>query len=61
MKTNAAKLTISESRPGSKSHGKDNLKSLSLAELEKKLGSSPDGLTQAEAQNSADPVWAQRD
>jgi H+-transporting ATPase len=30
---------------------KDDLKTLPLAEVEKKLGSSPDGLTQAEAQN----------
>jgi H+-transporting ATPase len=36
--------------PESKPDGKDNLKSLPLPELEKKLGSSPDGLTQAEAQ-----------
>jgi len=33
-----------------KSATKDDLKSLPLAEVEKKLGSSPDGLTQAEAQ-----------
>jgi len=35
-----------ESKPGSK----DDLKSLSMPELEKKLASSPDGLSQAEAQ-----------
>src|SRR5277367_4252969 len=33
-----------------KSDGKDDLKTLPIAEVEKKLGSSPDGLTQAEAQ-----------
>ena len=33
-----------------KPDAKDDLKSLPLAEVEKKLGSSPDGLTQAEAQ-----------
>ena len=38
------------SKPGSKPNAKDDLKSLPLAEVEKKLGSSPDGLTQAEAQ-----------
>ena len=38
------------SKPGSKPNQKDDLKSLPLAEVEKKLGSSPDGLTQAEAQ-----------
>ncbi len=40
----------SEARAGSTSGAKDDLKSLPLAEVEKKLGSSPDGLTQAEAQ-----------
>ena len=39
-----------ESRPGSKPDAKDDLKSLPLPEVEKKLGSSPDGLSQAEAQ-----------
>ena len=34
----------------SKPTAKDDLKSLPLSEVEKKLGSSPDGLTQAEAQ-----------
>jgi len=36
--------------PGSKPNTKDDLKSLPLAEVEKKLGSSPDGLSQTEAQ-----------
>ncbi len=39
-----------KSETGSKPLGKDNLQTLPLAEVEKKLGSSPDGLTQAEAQ-----------
>ena len=39
-----------ESKPGSKPNAKDDLKSLPLPELETKLGSSPDGLSQAEAQ-----------
>ena len=38
------------SETGSKSIGKDDLQTLPLAEIEKTLGSSPDGLTQAEAQ-----------
>ncbi len=38
-----------ESKPGSKPDSKDDLKSLPLAEVEKRLGSSPDGLTNAEA------------
>ncbi len=39
-----------KSETGSKPVGKDDLQTLPLAEVEKKLGSSPDGLTQAEAQ-----------
>ena len=39
-----------QSRLGSKPVGKVDLQTLSLAELEKKLGSSPDGLTQADAE-----------
>ncbi len=41
---------IPESQAGSKSNAKDDLKSLSMPELQAKLGSSPDGLSQAEAQ-----------
>ncbi len=40
----------SKSQPEQTPDPKDDLKSLPLAEVEKKLGSSPDGLTQAEAQ-----------
>ncbi len=39
-----------KSGTGSKTIGKDDLQTLPLAEVEKTLGSSPDGLTQAEAQ-----------
>jgi len=49
MKPNSAQPKGPESKPGSKPSAKD-LKSLPLAEVEKKLGSSPDGLTQAEAE-----------
>ncbi len=53
-----AKPTAPASKPGAKPDAKpeaksapqDDLKTLPLAEVEKKLGSSPDGLTQAEAQ-----------
>ena len=38
------------SKPGSKPDARDDLKFLPLAEVERKLGSSPNGLTQAEAQ-----------
>jgi H+-transporting ATPase len=41
---------VPESRPGSKSGAQDDLKSLPLPEVEKRLESSPDGLSQAEAQ-----------
>ena len=37
-------------KPESKDGSKDDLKSLPMPELQKKLGSSPDGLSQAEAQ-----------
>ncbi len=53
-KSAESKLRVSEAQPESKSNpkpdAKDDLKSLPLAEVEKKLASSPDGLTQAEAQ-----------
>ena len=49
MKRNADQPEASKSEPGSKPDSKEDLKSLPLAEVEKKLGSSPDGLTQAEA------------
>ena len=39
-----------ESKLGAKPNVADDLKSLPIPEVEKKLGSSPDGLTQAEAE-----------
>ncbi|MGB7630767.1 MAG: plasma-membrane proton-efflux P-type ATPase [Candidatus Deferrimicrobium sp.] len=50
MKPNSGQPKAPESKPGSKSNPKDDLKSLPLAEVEKMLESSPDGLSQAEAQ-----------
>ncbi len=50
MKPNTDKPKVSGPNPGSKPNAKDDLKSLSMTELQAKLGSSPDGLTQAEAQ-----------
>ena len=47
MNTNDDK---SEAKPGPKSASKDDLKTLPMSDVEKKLGSSPDGLSQAEAQ-----------
>ena len=50
MKPKAGQPGAPDPDPGSKPDAKDDLKSLPLAEVEKRLGSSPDGLTQAEAQ-----------
>jgi len=41
---------VTENKPGSKPDAKDDLKSLPISELQAKLGSSPEGLSQAEAQ-----------
>ena len=45
----------------SKSEVKEDLKSLSLPELQAKLGSSPEGLSQAEAQRRLSQYGSQRD
>jgi len=50
MKPNTDQPTVPESKPGSKPDAKDDLKSLPMAELQEKLGSSPDGLSQDEAE-----------
>ncbi|MGA2292710.1 plasma-membrane proton-efflux P-type ATPase, partial [Bradyrhizobium sp.] len=50
METNVAQLDAPGSRQNAKLDSEDDLKSLPLAEVEKKLQSSPDGLTQTEAQ-----------
>ncbi len=50
MKPNNDQPKVPESKPGSKPDAKDDLKSLPIAELQAKLGSSPDGLSQAEAE-----------
>jgi H+-transporting ATPase len=50
MKPNTDQPKTPESKPGSKTETKDDLKSLPMPELEKKLASSPEGLSQAEAQ-----------
>jgi H+-transporting ATPase len=47
---NLAQPTLPEAKPGSRPAAKDDLKSLPLAEVEKNLASSAEGLTQAEAQ-----------
>ncbi|MFZ0641223.1 MAG: plasma-membrane proton-efflux P-type ATPase [Candidatus Acidiferrales bacterium] len=49
-KSNVDQTKAPESKAGSKPDPKDDLKSMPLPEVEEKLGSSPDGLTQAEAQ-----------
>ena len=50
MEPNADQPKAPESKPGSKPESKDDLKSLPMPEPQAKLGSSPDGLSQAEAQ-----------
>src|SRR5208283_3150676 len=50
MELNVGQPKAPATKPGSKPDVKDDLKSLPLAEVEKKLGSSPNGLTQAEAE-----------
>jgi len=49
MNSSPAHPKPAKSEPAPTPDAKDDLKSLPLAEVEKKLGSSPDGLTQAEA------------
>ena len=49
-KANADQLKAPVSKAGGKPAAQDNLKSLPLPKVEKKLGASPDGLTQAEVQ-----------
>ena len=61
MEPNADQPKAPESKPGAKPDAKDDLKSLSMPELQAKLGSSPDGLSQAEAHDTADPIWTERD
>ena len=58
MKPNADKP---EAKPESRPEAKDDLKSLPMPELQAKLGSSPDGLSQAEAQvglHECERAWA---
>jgi len=50
MKPNNKRPKAPESKPGLKTKMNDDLKSLSLPDLEKRLGSSPDALTKAEAE-----------
>jgi H+-transporting ATPase len=47
---NAGRPKTAQSKPASTPHADDDLKYLPLPEVEKKLGSSPDGLSQAEAE-----------
>ncbi len=51
MKANADSATASASTAGTKRDAGSDLKSLSMPDLEKKLGSSSDGLTQMDAQS----------
>jgi H+-transporting ATPase len=50
MEPNGEQPKAPESKPGSKPDASDDLQSLPIPELQAKLGSSPEGLSQAEAQ-----------
>jgi len=50
MEADTAQSRSPDAKPGPKPGAKDDLKSLPLAEVEKQLASSPEGLTEAEAQ-----------
>jgi H+-transporting ATPase len=50
MKSTTDQTKAPDSKPGAKPEPKDELKTLPMPEVEKKLGSSKDGLTQAEAE-----------
>jgi H+-transporting ATPase len=50
MEPSAAQTEAPEAEPGSRPDAKDDLKSLPMPELQTQLGSSPEGLSQAEAQ-----------
>ena len=54
-----AKTDAKPTTPAPKPAPQDDLKTLPLAEVEKKLESSPDGLSQAEAQETAHAIWAE--
>jgi H+-transporting ATPase len=49
MSANAAQFKVPDFKSGAKPATKEDLKAPTMAEVEKKLGSSPDGLSQAEA------------
>ena len=53
MNPAAEQSKISASKPGTKPDAKDDLKSLPMADVEKKLQSSPDGSTDAEAEKAS--------
>ncbi len=61
MESSVDQTKSPNAKPGSKPDAKDDLKSLPMPEVEKRLGSSPDGLSQAEAQKAAGPRWPERD
>jgi hypothetical protein len=58
MKPKADQTKAPEVTAGPKSDATDDLKTLPLPDVDKKLGSWPDGLSGAEA---PDPIWAERD
>jgi len=61
MKAKTDKSKAPDAKPGTKPEPKDDLKSLPMPEVEKQLASSPEGLTEAEAQKRLITVWPQPD
>ena len=61
MKSNTDESEDTKSKPGTKPEPKDDLKSLPMPEVEKQLASSPEGLTEAEAQEAHCAIRPQPD
>jgi hypothetical protein len=57
MKPNTDRPDTLESKPGSKPDARDDLKSLPLPDVERKLGSSPDGLTGEDTRLALRPMY----
>ena len=61
MKPNTADPKAPATKPGSKPTAKDDLKSLPLAEVEKKLGVVAEWSHPGRGAETADPIWVERD
>ena len=61
MESSVDQTKSPNAKPGSKPDAKDDLKSLPMPEVEKQLGSSPDGLSSSRGAKAAGSIWSQRD